>query len=127
MKDLLRCLLTVILLSIASISGSESALLGPTEESNETAAIDIATHYISSASSDAVPCLPRQTSYASAPRLQHSFRRGSNIQKCNFEFVKAGKALNTGIINYIQREYFHSKSLFVKPANRLISLGKLII
>lgn len=66
----------------------------------------------------------------SAPQtiqLQGTTKRPNNAHRSNFEFIAAGRAINTRIENYIFKKSSTINTSFTKPEHRLIRLGKLII
>lgn len=66
----------------------------------------------------------------SAPQtiqLQGTTKRPNNAHRSNFEFITAGRAINTHIGNYIFKKSSTITTSFTKPEHRLIRLGKLII
>lgn len=65
---------------------------------------------------------PTNIIYSNTP-----LQRVNNANKHNFTFIKAGKTLNTRIINSTQNNSQIFYSSLIKPAHRLISFGKLII
>ena len=70
------------------------------------------------------------TSYSVAPhpiQLTGTAKRTTNAHKNNFEFIAAGKAINTCIENHIFKKSSTINTSFTKPEHRLIRLGKLII
>lgn len=59
--------------------------------------------------------------------LQGTTKRPNNAHRSNFEFIAAGRALNTRIANHIFKKSSSINTSFTKPEHRLIRLGKLII
>ena len=60
-------------------------------------------------------------------QLQGATKRTSNAHRNNFEFIAAGKAINSCIENYIFKKSSTINTSFTKAEHRLIRLGKLII
>ncbi|MBR5825243.1 MAG: hypothetical protein IKY67_14015 [Paludibacteraceae bacterium] len=69
----------------------------------------------------------RQVSPISTSHLQNSSQRANSSHRKNHTFIKAGKILNTSVINSIQNNSQTHYSCLTKPTHRLISFGKLII
>lgn len=73
-------------------------------------------------------CLPpRNVSFANSQRLQSSVKRITSTQRYIGGFYKTGKVSDAGSLQFIPNNNLISYSFFIKPAHRLISLGKLII
>ena len=68
----------------------------------------------------------RQVSPVNASSLQNTSQRANSGYRQN-TFIKAGKILNTGVINSIHNNSQTLYSNLTKPIHRLISFGKLII
>lgn len=77
--------------------------------------------------SDSELCLPRQVSFAGSQRVQSTSRRTSSVQRNNLEFIRSGKVINAGLRYFLQRKSIIVHSTQIDPANRLITLGQLII
>ena len=69
----------------------------------------------------------RQVSPVNTSYVQNISQRANNGHRQNYTFIKAGKILNTGVINSIYNNSQTLYSYFTKPIHRLISFGKLII
>lgn len=72
-------------------------------------------------------CIPRQVSSVNAPRLQNNCRRHETSHRQNVVFMKAGKTINAGVRYIVQKQSILAHSSFIKPSNRLLYLGRLII
>ena len=73
-------------------------------------------------------CLPpRHVSFANSQRLQSSVKRITSTQRYIGGFYKTEKDSDIGSPQFIPNKNLISYSFFIKPAHRLISLGKLII
>ena len=70
---------------------------------------------------------PRHVSFANSQRLQSSVKRITSTQRYIGGFYKTGKDSDAGSLQFILYNNLISYSFFIKPAHRLISLGKLII
>lgn len=128
-KSTLRYIIPIILVALAAIGGSDradSTVLG-SEVGVSTIFSEVETHYFDASASHLDPHLPRQISSANVFRLQNAAKRTAGVQRNNFGFVKAGKVVNAGVRNVAHKESLNLQHFLVKPAYRLISLGKLII
>ncbi len=76
---------------------------------------------------DSQLCLPRQVTYSNVHRVQNSTRRTNGTHRNNFEFIKSGKEINADLIYLIQRKSIIIHSSLIRPSNRLLYLGQLII
>ena len=72
-------------------------------------------------------CPARQISSVTAPRLQSNGRRHESTSRQNFEFVKSGKIINSGIRYVLQKQSILSHSTLIEPASRLVCLCRFII
>ena len=72
-------------------------------------------------------CLPRQVSSVSIPRLQNNCRRSETSHRQSDMFIKAGKTVNAGIKYIVQKLSILSHSSLIRPSDRLLYLGQLII
>lgn len=77
--------------------------------------------------SEPVPCLPRQISSSVNASIQGGARRIDNQQRHNFEFIKSGKIINSGVRYFTQNISGVINSSYFDPGQRLLSLGRLII
>lgn len=127
MKRLLKYLIPVIF-AAAFFMGADISV---SSSQQEFQIFDIALTADSNqgafSASDSDFCLPRQVSFANSSRLQNNSRRTENSHRHGFEFVKAGKVLNPGVIYLVLRNSVLIHSALVKPANRLVCLCKFII
>ena len=127
-KNLLRHFIPVVLVAIAFIIGSGNRTDSVALECiANTLTTETECCNLESPVSQLDLLFPRQISGTNIPRLQNATKRTSNTHRNNLEFVKAGKVINAGIISSIQKESLNIHISFIKPACRLISLGKLII
>ena len=72
-------------------------------------------------------CIPRQASTVSVPRLQSNSNRHETSHRQNHEVVKSGKAINTILGYVVQKQSLIIHSSLMEPANKLVSLCRLII
>ena len=72
-------------------------------------------------------CIPRQVSSFNVPRLQNNCRRYETSHRQNVVFMKAGKTINAGIKYIVQKQSILVHSSFIRPSNRLLYIGRLII
>ena len=111
------------------------AFIGGTDKSNsencENLVCDLSVKFISdytdfsifdSALHNSRQVSPTNIIYSNTP-----LQRVNNDNKHNLIFIKAGKILNTRIINSTQNNSQIFYSSLIKPVRRLISFGKLII
>lgn len=111
------------------------AFIGGTDKSNsancENLVCDLSVEFIydytdfsifDSALHNSRQVSPTNIIYSNTP-----LQRVNNTHKHNFTFIKAGKILNTGIINSFQNNSLIFYSSRIKSVRRLISFGKLII
>lgn len=89
--------------------------------------IETAAYSASISATDSDICTPRQVSSINSVRLQKSARRTGNVLRHTLEFVKAGKTVNAGIQDFVQRISINTFSSLTEPAQRLARLGRLII
>lgn len=117
MRGVLKYLILFIV-SVVSWEAAESSDL-PLEEAS------LSTVCLSETDSDF--CLPAKVSFASPARVQSGARRTDNIQRNTFEFVKAGKLINSGIRCFMLRTSLSGNSSLSDPSRKLLFLGRLII
>lgn len=72
-------------------------------------------------------CIPRQVSSVNAPRLQNNGRRHETSHRHNVVFMKAGKTINAGVKYIVQKQSILVHSSLIRPSNRLLYIGRLII
>ena len=72
-------------------------------------------------------CIPRQVSTVTVPRLQSNSNRHETGQRQNYEVVKSGKTINTCLRYCVQKKSLIIHSSLMEPANKLVSLCRLII
>ena len=72
-------------------------------------------------------CLPRQVSTVSVPRLQSNSNRHETSHRQNHEVVKSGKTINSILRYVVQKQSLIIHSSLMEPANKLVSLCRLII
>ncbi len=116
-----------IIIAIAIIDGvdkSDSVILTNPIQDITT---EVEAFYSDYSSSDFDIYLPRRVSSTNVLSLQNSPKRANSSIRYNFEFIKSGKVISLEISNFIQKKSQIIHSLFTKPVNRLISIGKLII
>ena len=126
MKNFIKYLILIII-AFAFIDGIEKSDSAMAENSIE----DLTTEFVTtdtdfSIFNSALHC-SRQISSVSVPNLKTASQRVNNTHKNSFTFVKAGKILNTGIINSLYNNPLTHYSTFTKTTHRLISFGRLII
>lgn len=121
----LTLLLAIVVTAVGYANDSETAVVetAHTEISSHTYSTDI----IESSSPIGEISLSHQAYAPHTIQLQSPAKRTSNAHKNNFEFIAAGKAINSHIENYIFKNSSAINTSFTKPEHRLIRLGKLII
>lgn len=127
MKKLLRHLIPIILVAITFMGGTDESGSQATKNPAGNAIAGTASYASDSWVSDVYLYLTQQTPGANMFRVPGTSQRTKTAHKNPFEFIKAGKIIQTGICNFIHKESLTVHSSFIKPAHRLISLGKLII
>lgn len=71
-------------------------------------------------------CIPRQVSSVNVTRLQDNGRRHETSHRQNV-VMKAGKTINAGVKYIVQKQSILVHSSFIRPSNRLLYIGRLII
>ena len=73
--------------------------------------------------------LPPRTYSAPAHRLHGTAKRinSSHKHKSNSEYIKAGRVISAAGDGFNYKQSLNIRTSFIEPAQRLISLGKLII
>lgn len=121
-KSLLRYIIPVVLAVITLICGvGDADTYVSDNHPSETFATEIATCYID-VTPDANMYLSHQVPSSQVLRLKKN-----NSNKYFLGLVKACKIPSTGIGNFVQRKSLIIHSSFIKPAHKLICLGKLVI
>ena len=72
-------------------------------------------------------CIPRQVSTVTVPRLQSNSNRHESSHRQNHEVVKSGKTINSILKYVVQKKSLITHSTLMEPANKLVSLCRLII
>lgn len=127
MKELLKYLFPVLLAAITFISGADESVATDTRSAADDAIVPTASYASDSWSPDVSPNLPEEFSGAHAFRVPSATQRTKTAHKNPFGFLKVSKVTATGIHHFIDKESLIVYSSFIKPAHRLISLGKLLI
>ena len=119
--------LIVIIFAIAFFGGTNKSDSTIVENSIENLTTEFVTAHIDFSIFDSALHSSRQVSPVNTSTLQNTSQRANNGHRQNYTFIKAGKILNTGVINSIYNNSQTLYSYFTKPIHRLISFGKLII
>ena len=125
MKVLLKYIIAIIF-AIAFFNDSET-----NESNNELLSNDFSSESaicytnLSEDNADIYFTIRPTTNYTSC--AQNSNNRTNNTHKHNFKFFKTGKFVDSYNKYIIQKKTTTALSLLIKPINRLISFGKLII
>ena len=125
MKNLLKYLL-LSLVALAFHMGAKDDLSAH-EDIQDYASAYTASLNVSITAPTTDICLPRQVSTVSAPRLQSNSNRHETTHRQNFEVVKSGKTINATIRYVVQKQSLIIHSSLIEPANKLVSLCRLII
>lgn len=119
--------LIVIIFAIAFFGGTNKSDSTIVENSIENLTTEFVTVHIDFSIFDSALHSSRQVSPVNTSTLQSTSQRANNGHRQNYTFIKAGKILNTGVINSIYNNSQTYYSYLTKPTHRLISFGKLII
>lgn len=126
-NKLLTYLFLVILAGITFICGANVSDSTETKSLDSNVIIESASYISDSCVSDAHLYLSKQTSGTNVFRVPSKFQRTNTLHKNPFEFIKVSKLISTGIRNFIDKKTLIVYSTFIKPAHRLVSLGKFLI
>ncbi len=126
MKNFIKYLIPIII-AFAFIDGMGKSDSAIAENSIEDLTTEFVTTDTDFSIFDSALHNSRQISSVGAPNIKSTSQRTNNAHKNNFTFVKAGKILNTGIINSLYNNSSTLYSFLAKPTRRLISFGRLII
>lgn len=120
----LTLLLAIVVTSIGYANNSESSIVETQHSEIETVDTDC---ILESSTQSGEISLSHQAYAPHTVQLQSTAKRTNNAHKHNFEFIAAGKAINSHIENYIFKKSSTISTSFTKSEHRLIRLGKLII
>ena len=126
MKDFIKYLILIII-AFAFIDGMGKSNSTVTMNSIEDLTTEFVTAHTDFSIFDSALHSSRQVSPVNTSSLQNISQRANNGHRQNYTFIKAGKILNTGVINSIYNNSQTYYSYLTKPTHRLISFGKLII
>ena len=126
MKKIVKYLIIAII-AIAFFGGTNKSDSAMAENSIEDLTIEFVTTDTNFSIFDSALHSSRQVSPVNTSSLQNTSQRANNGHRQNYTFIKAGKILNTGVINSIHNNSQTLYSYLTKPIHRLISFGKLII
>ena len=126
MKKIVKYLIIAII-AIAFFGGTNKSDSAIAENSIEDLTIEFVTTDTNFSIFDSALHSSRQVSPVNTSTLQNTSQRANNGHRQNYTFIKAGKILNTGVINSIYNNSQTYYSYLTKPTHRLISFGKLII
>ena len=135
MKNWLKYLLvSIVAQALYHVAGDFHVVAKATSTSNNELISSIAGSTFSTPDTDI--CAPRPESSVTAPRpasnvsssrLQSNGRRHESSSRQNFEFVKSGKTINSGIRYVLQKQSIFSHSTLIEPASRLVCLCRFLI
>ena len=117
-------LLAIVLTAVGYANDSKTSVV---EIPQPEAATILCETFVESPMQGGEISISHQVSAPHTIELQGTAKRTNNAHKNNFEFIAAGRALNTRIENYIFKKSSTINTSFTKPEHRLIGLGKLII
>lgn len=125
-KNLCRFIIPIIIavVFINGIEKVESTILDDYTIDSSTENIACFTDY---SSTDFELCFPPQSSSANILRHQNTSKQTNTSHNHNLKFIKIGRIVNANIQNFTHSKSLIVHSLFIKPINRLISFGKLVI
>lgn len=125
-KNLCRFIIPVIIaiVFINGIEKVESTILDDYTVDSSTENIPCFTDH---SSTDFELCFPPQTSSANILRHQNTSKQTNSSHNHNLKFIKIGRIVNANTQNFTHSKSLIVHSLFIKPINRLISFGKLVI
>ena len=126
-KSLLKLIILFILVAVAYSSGasvSDSASRQTSVNGIASQTVISAFDLLENAHDIYTPC---RTIPANIFRPHGSGKRANSLQKSSSEFIRTTKVVNTDVGNFIQKNSLIVHSQFIRPAHRVISLGKLII
>ena len=126
-KNFLRCLVSVIFVAAAFVCCADCLDSAVSQIPADDYASEVSCYYSDISTSDSDIYLPRRSSTTNTCRLQSITKRTHNAFKNNFEFIKAGKIICAVTGSSVLQESLNIRVSFIEPAQRLISLGKLII
>ena len=126
-KKFLRCFVSVIFVTAAFVCCADGLDSAVSHISADDYASEVSCYYSDISTSDSDIYLPRRSSTTNTCRLQSITKRTHNAFKNNFEFIKAGKIICAVTGSSVLQESLNIRVSFIEPAQRLISLGKLII
>ena len=127
MKNLLKYLLLSIV-ALAFYMGAKADLFAheDVQEYNYASAYTTSLN-VSITSPKTDICIPRQVSTVTVPRLQSNSNRHETSHRQNHEVVKSGKTINSILKYVVQKKSLIIHSSLMEPANKLVSLCRLII
>ena len=127
MKKLLKYLL-LTLVTLAFHMGAKADLFAHEDiQEYECASVYTASLNVSITSPKTDICIPRQVSTVTVPRLQSNSNRHETSHRQNHEVIKSGKTINSILRYVVQNKSLISHSSLLEPANKLVSLCRLII
>lgn len=126
MRRILKYLLPIIVAAVFAGSADDSAAHIKDCHIGDIS-FEASFSQVSISQSESEPCLPRPVSFSNTVNVHSSARNTTNIQRSSSEFIKAGKIINASRLCLVQKITLIVYSSIFNPAQRLLSLGKLII
>ena len=127
MKNLLKYLLLSLVVLAFHIGAKDGLSAHEDIQDYDCASAYTASLNVSITAPTADICIPRQVSTVSVPRLQSNSNRHETSHRQNHEVVKSGKTINSILKYVVQKQSLILHSTLMEPANKLVSLCRLII
>jgi hypothetical protein len=126
-KRIAKYLTLLLAIVVTAIGYANDSKVTIAEVEHNDVAIEFCESFIESPMQSGEISLSHQVTAPHTIQIQGTAKRTSNAHKNNFEFIAAGRAINTCIENHIFKKSTTINTSFTKPEHRLIRLGKLII
>ena len=127
MKNLLKYLLLSIV-ALAFYLGAKGDLIAHEDiQDYDCASTCSASLNVSITAPETDIYVPSQDSTVNVPRLQSNSSRHETSHRQNHEVVKSGKTINSILRYVVQKKSLIIHSTLMEPANKLVSLCRLII
>lgn len=125
-KNLLRFIVPIII-AFAFICGIERVESAVLEDCTTDLIIENTTYLSDYSSPDFELSFPLQSSSTNILRNQNTSKQTNTSHNYNLKYLRTGNIISESIQNFIQKKSLIYHSSFIKPINRLISFGKLVI
>lgn len=129
MKNILRYFVPFLTLAFAFICVANKLDSAVAESRTNECASEILSYYSDISTPESDLYLPPRTYSAPVHRLHGTAKRinSSHKHKSNSEYIKAGRVISAAGDGFNYKKSLNIRTSFIEPAQRLISLGKLII